>query len=140
MAQALHHRIVEVNTFDASRLRSLIRDASTPGKGRILWLSRLHRILNAARLVMPHDVRPDTITMNSTAGLRDNRGKTMSLTLVFPESASTRLGAGSDKINVSILTPLGLLLFGRRIGDCLYGRIMIERMIFQPEASGDYEL
>lgn len=93
MVQALHHRIVEVSTFDASRLRLLIMYASTLGKGRVLWLSRLHRILNAARLVLPHDMHPDTVTMNSTAGLRDNRGKTMKLTLVFPESASRGQGA-----------------------------------------------
>ena len=140
MVQSLHHRIVEVSTFDASRLRLLIMYASALGKGRVLWLSRLHRILKAARLVLPHDVHPDTVTMNSTAGLRDNRGKTMSLTLVFPESASPRQGTGSERINVSILTPLGLSVLGRRIGDCLYGRILIERMIFQPEASGEYEL
>ena len=62
----------------------------------------------------------------------------MTCSLVFPTEALN--DADLDKLNVSILTPIGLSLLGRRVGDTVEGRVKIQELMYQPEAAGDFDV
>jgi regulator of nucleoside diphosphate kinase len=61
--------------------------------------------------------------------------------LVFPENADLKQG------KVSILAPIGTAMLGYEVGDIFEWdvpagkrRLKVKRIIYQPEASGDYHL
>lgn len=101
-------------------------------------LNELHR----AVIVEPTAVPADVITMNSRARLRDlDDGEIMEYTLVFPNDADIETG------RVSVLAPIGTALIGYRAGDIIewpvpegVRRLMVEAVLYQPEASGDFHL
>jgi regulator of nucleoside diphosphate kinase len=62
-------------------------------------------------------------------------------TLVFPENADSTTG------KISILAPVGTAMLGYRVGDVIEWvvpagkrRLKVEKVLYQPEASGDYGL
>jgi regulator of nucleoside diphosphate kinase len=61
--------------------------------------------------------------------------------VVFPSEADSEQG------KISILAPVGTALLGYRVGDTVewklpggLRRLKIERILYQPEAAGDYHL
>ena len=80
--------------------------------------------------------------MRSTVRLRDlDSGKEMIYSLVFPNEADV------DEGRISILAPVGTAMIGYRIGDTIewevpsgLRRLRVEEVLYQPEASGDYQL
>lgn len=130
-----------VTEFDKRRLLGLIKvfraRSADPDS-----LDELELELERADTVDPWNVPTDVVTMNSTVELidldtRDRR----TLTVVFPGTADAASG------RVSILAPLGLALLGARQGaqvECPTPsgtrRVVVERISFQPEANGKYDL
>lgn len=91
----------------------------------------LKRKLDEAVVVASDDVPPDVLTMQSEVLLLDEAsGERRSLRLVYPEEAQ-----GSDA--VSVLDPLGMELFGARVGDTIAcgSRYRIVELRYQPEGS-----
>jgi regulator of nucleoside diphosphate kinase len=134
-------RDIYVTALDAERLRKLL-------EGVRLWSSRdrqhleaLEAELDRAHVVSPQEIPGDVVTMNSAVLVKDlDTGAEMALTLVFPSDAGLELG------KISILAPVGTALLGYRVGDTIewkvpgrIRRLRIERMIYQPEAAGDYD-
>ena len=80
--------------------------------------------------------------MNSTVVLTDlDTREEETYTLVYPENADTAQG------KVSILAPIGTAMLGYRVGDVFEWevpagkrRLKVEKIVYQPEASGDYDL
>ena len=80
--------------------------------------------------------------MNSRVRLRDLRtGEDETYTLVYPEEADI------DEGRLSVLAPLGTALLGSRNGQTIVvnapggrRRLKVERILYQPEAAGDYHL
>jgi regulator of nucleoside diphosphate kinase len=78
--------------------------------------------------------------MNSRVRLHlDNEEK--EVTLVYPRDADERSGT------LSVLSDLGTAILGYRAGDAIdwmvsdrTRRILIERVIYQPESAGDFHL
>jgi regulator of nucleoside diphosphate kinase len=69
----------------------------------------------------------------------DEFDEEMTYTLVFPEDADVSQG------KISVLAPIGTAMLGYRVGDTFEwdtpgGKrsIQVKRVIYQPEASGDY--
>ena len=121
------------------RLRTLLTTARTPGSKRNTFLDKLQRLLEAADIVAPRDVPGDIVTMNSRVCLRDDRtDQEMALSLVFPADAAR--DSDIEQFDVSILSPLGLALLGRRVGDLVEGQIRIQGLGYQPEAAGHLHL
>jgi regulator of nucleoside diphosphate kinase len=65
----------------------------------------------------------------------------MVYTLVFPSEANF------DEGKISVLAPVGTAMLGYRVGDSIEWevpsgrrRLKVEELIYQPEASGDYNL
>jgi regulator of nucleoside diphosphate kinase len=72
--------------------------------------------------------------MNSQVQLRSLRGTRFVVTLVYPQDADRK------QRKISVLSPLGMSLLGRAVGQSLSRNLVIEKMIYQPEIAGDFHL
>ena len=133
-------RSIQVTEFDLDRLRKLLRDAAYTELRGSEYLESLETELNRAQVVAPEAVAGTVITMNSTAVLLDlDTGKEETYTLVFPEDADIARG------RISILAPIGTAMLGYQVGDTFdwpvpdgKRRLQVVRILYQPEAAGDY--
>ncbi len=130
---------LKITEFDSMRLRRLLASGRSPGSPINADLDKLQRLLESAETVAPEEVPANVVTMNSQVQLKDEEANTeMTLSLVFPADALR--DTDFEKMNVSVLTPIGLSILGRRIGDTVEGRIRVHELLYQPEAAGDYHL
>ena len=133
---------IQVTEFDLERLRKLIEKAHHTEYRGSDYLVRLQGELDRAQIVPPQAVPEAVVTMNSTVVLRDlETGDQETYTLVFPESADLARG------RISILAPIGTAMLGYEVGDVFEWevpagkrRLKVERILYQPEAAGDYHL
>lgn len=131
-----------ITSFDIERLSSIIESSKTAGHQKKLYLKQLDQELEKARVVSPHDIPGDVITMNSIVRVRDlGSGEKKDYTLVFPSDARIEEG------KISILSAIGTALIGYRVGDVVewqvpsgLKRLKIEKILYQPESSGHYDL
>ncbi len=132
-----------VNQYDLDRLKELISVVRVFGRKE--WqdsADTLDRVLTEARVAAPRDVPGDVVTMNARVRLRDvYDGTEQVVVLVFPRDLH------AHESNVCILDPLGLGLFGRRLGDLFEvcakrgtSTYQVEEMLYQPESAGDYHI
>ena len=102
-------------------------------------LDQLQKLLDGAEIVPPENIPTDTVTMNSKVRLKDYRSnEDMVSSVVFPTDADN--DKAFEDLKVSILTPIGLSVFGRRVGDTVSAKIKVEELLYQPEAAGDFHL
>jgi len=132
-----------ITRFDLERLKELIEVVRTFGRDEALPHGEaLETVLQNARITNPREVPPDVVTMNSRVRIRNlNQDTEQVLTLVFPKDAEL------SPDNVSILNPVGVAMFGRRVGDSFSVvqdqtelRYRVLQIPYQPEAAGDYHL
>lgn len=98
--------------------------------------------LRRGEVVAPTRVPKGVVTMNSKVRIRDlESDERQTYTLVFPKDADITEG------RMSVMAPLGTALLGARTGDVVEvkapvgaRRIKLERVLYQPEAAGDYHL
>jgi len=97
--------------------------------------------LNRAEIIEPQKIPKDIITMNSKVGFIDlETNKEFEYWLVFPEAAEI------EKNKISVLSPIGCALLGYKIGEVISlktprgnKKIMVEKILHQPEAAGNYQ-
>ncbi len=128
--------VFDVRRLDAlfERIRTQLRPPST--------LSPLEREVARAVAVQPEEVSAKVVTMNSQVEVVDlDTAERRALTVVFPPVAPV------DVSCISVLAPLGTALLGCREGElvtlpALQGpkQLRIERLVYQPEASGRFDL
>jgi regulator of nucleoside diphosphate kinase len=130
---------LQITEFDSMRLRALLTSAKSSESSMDTCLEKLQQLLETADTVAPEEVPADVVTMNSQMRLKDEeQDREMTLSLVFPADA---LRDGDfERMKVSVLTPIGLSLLGRRVGETVEGRIRVQELLYQPEASGDFNL
>ena len=124
-----------VTALDAKVLSDVIRRRLLLGSRARKALAELEASLRNARRV--ERVPADVVTMSSILLVREMDSHVSScLVLVFPWEADTAGG------RLSVLSPLGAAVLGRREGDVVVCRdakrtfrFRIEEVIFQPEAS-----
>ena len=125
--------------FDSIRLRRLLATLGSPQTPTKAHVEGLRCLLETADTVPPEEVPRDVVTMNSRVRLKKGRGRDeMSVSLVFPADASRN--GDCELARVSVLTPTGLAILGRRVGDSVEGRVRIHELLYQPEAAGDFDL
>ncbi len=94
--------------------------------------------LNRSEIVSQKRISPRVVTMNSTVSLRDMDDNDLDIyTLVYPKDANI------DQDKLSVLSYLGSQLLGASVGEVItvgIRRIMVEDILYQPEAAGDYHL
>jgi regulator of nucleoside diphosphate kinase len=135
-------RTIYITDNDMRRLRELIMVAREFGREDEKYLQELEKELDRAKILNPKSVPSDVITVNTKAVLKNlDTKESVSYKLVFPEDADINKGY------VSILAPIGTALLGYRIGDTVEWkvpagivRLKVEKILYQPEASGDYDL
>lgn len=136
-------RKIYMTELDKVRLEKLLSAAEESGiDPERQDLEALADELERAEIVSSKNVPPDVVTMNSKVVLRDTDSReAMTVTLVFPGDADIESGA------ISVLAPVGTAIIGYSRGDVVewavpsgIRRIMIEEILYQPEAAGDYHL
>lgn len=136
------NRIIYITDNDMRRLRELIIVTREFGKEDEMHLQELENELNRGKVVKPQDIPSNVITMNSEVYLRDlNTKKEITYRLVFPEHADASQGW------ISILAPIGTALLGYSVADTIewkvpagIAKLKVEKILYQPEAAGDYHL
>jgi regulator of nucleoside diphosphate kinase len=131
-------RQIFITEDDMTRLRDMVREGRIVSRRDQNHLEELDRELDRAEVVSSEDVSPDVVTMHSTARVRDLAdGATSLYTVVFP------MDADIESKRISILAPIGTALIGYRAGDVIelatpggMRRLMIEEVLYQPEAAG----
>ena len=123
---------------DAERLALQCRFIKSQLEAEIL--SEIDARMRRATLLDPGAVPRDLVTMNSRVVLRDvDTEQQHVFTVVFPSCANGRKG------RISVLTPLGSILLGARTGQTLtcpisgaMATVVVDAILHQPEAAGDY--
>jgi len=118
----------------------LIEDALNGITEQSNSLRSLQVELGQATVVNAEELPRDVVTMRSRVLIMlDDEEK--EITLVYPNEANHSTG------KISILSPIGTAIIGYREDDVInwltpggLKRIRIKKVLYQPEASGDYEL
>lgn len=132
------HPSITLTEPDAERLMLLSRYVTSRVEGE--HLLELERKVSQADVCEPEQIPPDTVTMNSRVEVRyEDTGDVMEYTVVFPSRASIPHG------RISVIGSLGRALLGARVGDLIefvsgagMRRCRITKLLYQPEAAGDY--
>ena len=135
-------KTIYITTFDFDRLSDLIDAYRNSAHQKKVPVDVLEKELERAKIVDPKNVPSDVVTMNSTAHLQDLQTKEeIVCTLVFPKDANV------EQQKISVMAPIGMALIGYRVGDVIewqvpggVRRLKVVKTIFQPEASGQYNL
>ena len=126
--------------LDHVRLMKLLR-RDRRADGSSARLPVIEQSLDDCTIVPSRQLPPDVVTMYSQVLLRDTAtGERQALTLCYPHDAEPAAGL------VSVLSPVGSGLLGRRVGSVarwptpagIDGQAEIVAILFQPKASGDY--
>ena len=135
-------RKIHITRYDMDRLTELIDGLRLSPKANQAHLDLLEKELYRGVLVDPQQIPHDVITMNSKVIITDTEsGEKTTYTLVFPSAANI------SENKLSIMAPLGMALLGYRTGDIIewpvpsgVRKLKVDKIIYQPEASGDYHL
>lgn len=125
---------IYITEMDQSRLQELI--VFEPGPARV----ELEHEIERAIVVAPERIAQDVVTMNSRVVLHLDDEET-EVSLVYPQDADERSG------KLSVLSDVGAAILGYRRGDAIdwvvsnrTRRILIDRLLYQPESAGDFHL
>lgn len=131
---------VIITEVDQARLKKLIYDEAHHGTVEDQFMQALERELGRAQVVDSHMVPREVITMNSKV-LLDLGEDELEVSLVYPPEANL----ASNKL--SVLSPIGTAILGYKEGDFIQWKvpsgvaeIHVKKVIYQPEAAGDYHL
>ena len=132
---------VLITESDFDRLRHLVESPRYRITHAML-IPTLREGLERCRVVEPGSVPRGVVTMHSRVAIRDLKADAPeTYTLVFPEDADI------NARKLSVLAPLGTALLGARTGEVVefaapggVRRLKVEKILYQPEASGDFHL
>ncbi len=131
-----------LSNLDVSRIRKAIDNAVRQKRIRSEEVSNLLTELSKAKVVAPEEIPGDVVTMNSIVSVSFlNTNKSIQIQLVYPDMANFR------ENKISIFSPVATALIGYKAGDEIewivpsgLTSIKIEKIIYQPEAAGDFDL
>ena len=133
---------IYVTEPDYQRLSGLIEITRDRNGVDREYLNTLESELDRAEIIDPKNIPADVITMRSKVRLTDlMNGETRVYSLVFPTEANVSEG------KISVLAPIGTAILGYRLGDTIewpvpsgLRRLKVDKILYQPEAAGDYGL
>lgn len=110
-------------------------------QGRRPHVAELQQEVERAKIVEAAAIPGDLITMHSTFELTDlDNERAETYTLVFPDETDT------TPDSLSVMAPIGMAVLGCRVGDELewevpagVRRLRVSRVLYQPEAAGDWD-
>ena len=131
-----------ITTGDMVRLTDMIEYLMRSGEVPTRSLLALKKRLACCKVMPFSGIGPDRVTMHSRVELQNvDSGVVEVFTLVYPKEA------GGSPQNVSVLSAMGTALLGSQKGDLIQWegekglvRYRVLRILYQPEAAGDYHL
>lgn len=131
-----------MSRLDYTRIMKSIDDAKSQKTIKADEAEKLINELKSAKIVDPQDVPVDIVTMNSVVKVSFlNTKKEIQFQIVYPDQANFR------ENKISIFSPVATALIGYKVGDEIewmvpsgMTKIRIDKIIYQPEAAGDYTL
>ncbi len=131
-----------ITRTDQARLGKLIQLKEEFASDSKTHLEELKAELQRAVIIEPQAIPADVITMRSQVLLTDlSNGEEMICTLVYPDEADMLAG------KISVLAPIGMAILGYRENDQVewaipggIAMLKVEKILFQPEASGNFDL
>jgi regulator of nucleoside diphosphate kinase len=129
-----------ITELDYVRLSKLVHSIKEKNSPEVRSLELLGNGLKKAKRVDSKKIASDFVTMNSRIEITDiDTNKMMTLTLVYPKDADFK------ERRISVLAPFGAALIGNRVGETVtfpvpkgIKRIRINKILYQPEANGEY--
>ena len=130
---------IVITEIDRARLQEMIDALEFVGEPFRGHIRALESEVRRAVIVPPPAGDPEVVTMNSRLRTRDlDTGEMNKFTLVYHDDADLL------DSKLSVLSSLGVRFLGARVGDVIewsvprgLRRLRIERIEYQPEASGD---
>jgi regulator of nucleoside diphosphate kinase len=137
----MSERKLVITEPDFDRLKHLVESPEYRTTHAMLLMA-LKDELDRGTVVAPGGVPKGVVTMHSRVKVRDvEEDETETYSLVYPDEADINDG------KLSVLAPLGTALLGTRVGDVVEfdapagtRRLKVERVLYQPEAAGDFHL
>jgi regulator of nucleoside diphosphate kinase len=138
----MQDRTIYITKFDLERLEDLLAAAGEFNYRDRGDLEELETELQGGKIVDAKNVPPNIVTMNSRVRLVDvDENKPMVFTLTFPRDADIEAG------KLSVPSPVGTAILGHSENDVIERRVpggfrqfKIEKVLYQPEAAGDYHV
>jgi len=142
MSSKTGSKTIYITDNDMTRLEELLEVAGENTTRDNKHLEELSSELLRAEVVESAEIPANVVTMNSQVLLLDmdtNESKTYKL--VFPREANL------EQNRISTLAPIGTAMIGSRVGNVIrwnapagVRRMKIVKILYQPEAAGDYHL
>ncbi|MBS1950129.1 MAG: Regulator of nucleoside diphosphate kinase [Cytophagales bacterium] len=131
-----------INRLDFARIKKCISDAKQFKSINKSEAEKLMNELNSAEIVEPEEVPANVVTMNSIVKLSFlNNKKQIQFQIVYPDQSNLK------ENKISIFSPIATALIGYKVKDEIewivpagLTKIRIDKIIYQPEAAGDYNL
>ena len=122
-----------MSSLDLVRIQERIKDVSYKNAYTMREIEKLQDELNRARVVEPHRIPNNVITMNSVVTIKYlTTRKEFTIRLVYPEDADAK------ENRVSVFAPVGAALLGYRKGDTIHWnspggkiKIKVEDVVYQ---------
>ena len=132
---------VIITKQDFNKIHRSITDAKSRNSIKPEEAEKLLAELKSAKIVEQEEVEGDIVTMNSIVKIHfQNNKTTMEFQLVYPAEADIK------ERKISIFSSVAAALIGYRVGDEIdwlipsgMTKIVIDEVIYQPEAAGDFE-
>ncbi len=131
---------IHIPEIDKARLMELLFVQEQGNMAMAMAVVELEHELERAIVVEPQRVARNVVTMNSRALVRLDEVP-VEVALVYPGDADESAG------KLSVCSDVGAAILGFREGDCVdwrvdgrTRRIRVERVVYQPEAAGDFHL
>jgi regulator of nucleoside diphosphate kinase len=131
-----------LNRIDYARIKKSISDAKQFKSISNAEAEKLINELDSATIVEPEAIPSNVVTMNSIVKIRFlNTDKEVQFQIVYPHQANVK------ENKISIFSPIATALIGYKVKDEIewivpagLTKLRIEKIVYQPEASGDYDL
>lgn len=131
-----------ISEKDALRLRECMHHFRVSSNTYTKEINNLTKELNRAEIVDSANMPDNVVTMHSVVKLKYlETDKIIEMEIVYPDEADIK------KNKISIFAPIATALLGYKKGDVINWeipsgkvKIMIDDIIYQPEAAGDFHL
>ncbi|MDX9696558.1 MAG: nucleoside diphosphate kinase regulator [Bacteroidales bacterium] len=131
-----------LNRIDYARIKKSISDAKQFKSISNAEAEKLINELDSATIVEPEAIPSNVVTMNSIVKIRFlNTDKEVQFQIVYPHQANVK------ENKISIFSPIATSLIGYKVKDEIewivpagLTKLRIEEIVYQPEASGNYDL
>ena len=133
---------VIITKQDYNRINRSLTEAKARNSIKKEEAEKLMAELKSAKIVDQAEIDKDVVTMNSIVKIHFQNNKTnMEFQLVYPADADLK------QKKISIFSAVASALIGYKVGDQIdwlipsgMTKIVIDEVIYQPEAAGDFDL